>query len=64
MVAAIAVRFIIGRRRFKRRGIGGLQHFNSYSNAVFTMFIEKLFMILSKMAIVAAIILFFLHLLK
>ena len=38
----IALRYIIDRRRFNRRGIGGLQHFRNYERAVFITFLEWL----------------------
>lgn len=40
LIAGIIIRYIIGQRRFKRRGLGGLQHFNNYFIALITLFIE------------------------
>ncbi len=34
--------YFVGRRRFNRRGIGGLQHYNSYETAIVTTLFEKL----------------------
>lgn len=39
----IAIRYIIGRRRFNRRGIGGLQHYRNFEAGFFTTIIEWLF---------------------
>ncbi|RVT98439.1 hypothetical protein EOD41_16750 [Mucilaginibacter limnophilus] len=36
------IRYHIGRRRFNRRGIGGLQQFSSYGKAVIITFLERL----------------------
>lgn len=38
--AGIAVRYIIARRRFNRRGIGGLQHYRSFERGIVTTIIE------------------------
>lgn len=38
--AGIAVRYIIARRRFNRRGIGGVQHYRSFERGVATTFME------------------------
>jgi len=43
LLAGIAGRYIIGKRRFNRRGVGGLQHFSSYPKAVAITFLEWLF---------------------
>ena len=37
---SIIIRFVIGWRRFKRRGVGGLQHYPNYVTAIVTQFIE------------------------
>jgi hypothetical protein len=39
----IAIQYCIGKRRFNRRGIGGLPQFNSYAKAVVVLFMEWLF---------------------
>lgn len=56
----ILVRYIIGRRRFNRRGVAGLQLFSSYEKWWFTTRIEALFYFLGLLAIVAGILLFIL----
>lgn len=43
LLAGITILLVIGQRRFKRRGIGGLQHFPNYWMALFTLFLEWLF---------------------
>lgn len=43
LLAGIVIRYIINVRKFKRRGISGLQHFNNYFTAVITLFSEWLF---------------------
>lgn len=40
IVLAIIINFTINRRRFNRRGIGGLQHFKNYSSSVVIRFFE------------------------
>jgi hypothetical protein len=55
---AIVIRYWVNRRRFYRRGWGGLQHFSSYGKAVFTVAFEKVLMILATLLIIAAILLF------
>lgn len=37
------IRYHIGRRRFNRRGVAGLQHFPSYGKALVISTIERLF---------------------
>lgn len=41
IVAALVIQYFIARRRFNRRGVGGLQHYNSFEKAVVTGSIEK-----------------------
>jgi len=54
----IALRLWVNRRRFYRRGWGGLQHFSSYGKALFTTVFERVLMLLATLLIVAAILLF------
>ncbi|MEE1947257.1 hypothetical protein VRU48_19175 [Pedobacter sp. KR3-3] len=42
ILGGLAINVSINRRRFYRRGPGGLQHFDSYSKAVFTTWGERL----------------------
>ncbi|WP_051200191.1 hypothetical protein [Flavobacterium subsaxonicum] len=39
----IAIQYCIGKRKFDRRGIGGLPQFSSYGKAVIITFLEWLF---------------------
>ncbi|MFP9097912.1 hypothetical protein ACLI09_02560 [Flavobacterium sp. RHBU_24] len=55
---AIAIRLWVNRRRFYRRGWGGLQHYSSYGKALFTTVFERVLMILATLLILAAILLF------
>lgn len=38
----LVVRLLVGMRQFRRRGLGGLQHFNNYFTGVITLFAERL----------------------
>lgn len=38
----IIIRYFIARRKFNRRGVGGLQHFRSFERGVLTTFFEWL----------------------
>ncbi len=51
------IRFVIGKRRFKRRGIGGLQHYNSFLIALVVITVEWLLNLLGLMAILLGVIL-------
>lgn len=59
LATGIAIRYIIARRRFNRRGIGGLQHYRSYERAVTT----SLFEWLMKWIAIGMILIAILHLL-
>ncbi len=52
-----AVRYIIGRRRFNRRGITGLQVFASYEQWWLTTRLENLLSLLALLAILAGVFL-------
>ena len=54
------IRYHIGRRRFNRRGIGGLQQFHTYSRFIFTMIAERVIFFIGTIALLAG--LFFLAL--
>jgi|GEM_PF-537882 len=43
IITGIAIRCVIDRRRFYRRGVGGLQHYPKYWIAIATIFIEWVF---------------------
>ena len=57
LVAAAAVRYKIGKRRFNRRSLAGLEWFSSYRRAVLTRLVEGLFSLLAKLMILAALLL-------
>jgi len=40
LLVGLVVRFIIARRRFNRRGVGGLQHYRSFEHSVVIRFVE------------------------
>jgi len=42
LAICLFIRYRVGKRRFNRRGIGGLQHFRTYRKAVATTFGETL----------------------
>lgn len=58
LAVALLIRFWVGRRRFNRRGLGGMQHFTSYGKALFTTVFEKILMLIATLLIVAAILSF------
>ena len=53
----LAIRYIISRRRFNRRGIAGLQLFSSYEKWWLTTRIEALFYFMGLLAIIGGILL-------
>lgn len=40
LILGAVLRLFVGMRRFNRRGLGGLQHFNNYFIALITLFVE------------------------
>ena len=55
--AGLLTRYHIGRRRFNRRGIAGIQQFSSYGKAVCTLAIEKLLLFLATLCLLAGMVL-------
>jgi hypothetical protein len=53
----MVIRYLVARRRFSRRGIGGLQHYSSYGKAVFITLLEWLFQWLANVLMVIGIFL-------
>jgi hypothetical protein len=51
------IRYQIGRRRFYRRGIGGLQHFSSYRKAVIISLLERLVLFIGNLCALAGLFL-------
>ena len=60
-VAGLLIRYIIGRRRFNRRGVGGLQHFKSYNTSLIIPVIERVLNIIGALMILAGIALYFIR---
>jgi len=54
-IMAIIIRLLIGMRRFNRRGLGGLQHFENYFAGMLTLLIEWLLWWTANLAILWAI---------
>jgi hypothetical protein len=42
LIGGAGINYAVNRRRFYRRGVGGLQHFKTYSGAVVTSWFERL----------------------
>lgn len=57
LLGGIALNISINRRRFYRRGPGGLQHFESYGKAVGTTFLERIGKIIAFLLIVIGLFL-------
>jgi len=53
-------RYIIGKRRFNRRGVAGMQYFKSHSVALVTIIIERVVNMIAALLIIGAIILYLL----
>lgn len=51
------IRFHISRRRFNRRGIGGLQQFPTYGRFIFTVTLEKVIFFIGTLCLLAGLIL-------
>lgn len=52
------IRYHIGRRRFNRRGIGGLQQFPTYGRFVLTMAVERVIFFIGTLCLWAGLFLF------
>lgn len=57
------IRYHIGRRRFNRRGIAGMQIYSGYFRALLTTIIETLLNLIGLLFIMIALIAFIVHLL-
>lgn len=55
VIIGIVINTTINRRRFYRRGPGGMQHFNSYGKAVLTTWVERLGKLLVLVLVLIAI---------
>ena len=60
-VAGLLIRYFIGRRRFNRRGVGGLQHFKSYNTSLIIPVMERVLNIIGTLMILAGIALYFIR---
>ncbi len=56
LLICFAIRFIINKRRFNRRGQGGLHHFKNYERAWLITLVEKTIMVLTTLIILIVII--------
>jgi len=57
LAIGLFMRYLIGRRRFNRRSIAGIQGFKNYSYAVLTIAIEKLANVFATVCILLAVLL-------
>ena len=62
LITGLFIRYQIGRRRFNRRSITGVQIYSSYIKAILTSIIETLLNIVGALFIVAGIINAIIHL--
>lgn len=56
LISGLLIRYIVNKRRFNRRGEGGLQHFKSYERATVITFIEKIIMMLSMIMLLVGMV--------
>ncbi|MCD8739042.1 hypothetical protein LT679_00385 [Mucilaginibacter roseus] len=47
LAVCLFIRYQIGKRRFNRRGIGGVQHFSGYDRSVIVTLLERLLLIIA-----------------
>jgi hypothetical protein len=57
LAIGLFIRYYIGRRRFNRRGIAGLQQFSSYRKAVMVMLMERLILFIGNLSLSAGLFL-------
>jgi hypothetical protein len=57
LALGLFIRYHIGRRRFNRRGIGGLQQFPTYGRFIFTVIVERLFYFIGTLCLLAGLFL-------
>jgi hypothetical protein len=62
LVLGLFIRYQIGRRRFNRRSITGVQLYSSYFKGVVTTILETMLNLLGALCIVIAIIAIIIHL--
>jgi hypothetical protein len=51
------IRYLIGRRRFHRRGMAGLQQFPAYGKAVLVTLMERLILFIGNLCLLAGLFL-------
>jgi hypothetical protein len=51
------IRYLIGRRRFNRRGVGGLQQFPTYGRFIFTVTVERIIHFIGTLCLLAGLFL-------
>ncbi len=61
-IAGIIINIVINRRRFYRRGAGGLQHYKTYGGSVFNTWIERIGKIIAYLMIFLSVVFFFMWL--
>jgi hypothetical protein len=57
VATGLFIRYHIGRRRFNRRGIAGLQHFPTYNKFLVTVIVERLIYFIGTLCLWAGVIL-------
>lgn len=58
VIIGLFLRYTVGKRRFYRRGPGGMQEFSSYAKAVTFTYLERLMNIIGTLLIIGGIVLF------
>jgi len=57
LVIGYLIRYFIGKRKFKRRAVTGLERFKSYNSALTTNFLEGILLVIAKLLIIAGFLL-------
>jgi hypothetical protein len=58
LAIGLFIRYHMDRRRFNRRGIGGLQHFATYNKGLLTTLAESFISIIGTLCLLAGLFLF------
>lgn len=61
LLIGLALRFFVGRRRFNRRGVGGLQQYSTYGKALVTTTFESILQLMGLLMILGGIFLCLLY---
>lgn len=59
LAIGIAIRFLIGRRKFNRRAVTGVEQFSSYGKSVAVSWLEKLFKVIGLALMLLGLILIY-----